>query len=87
MRTVGIRELKNNTSQILREVVETGAEVLITHHGKPIARFLPFTHNNSNDEHLRGIFTDVNSLAAEIGAQWPQGVDAVAAVNEQRRES
>lgn len=86
MRTIGIRELKNNTSQILREVIETGAEIVITHRGKPVARFLPVANIHVNDERLSGIFTDVNHLADEIGGQWPEGVDATTAVREQRRE-
>lgn len=39
-RTVGIRELKTHTSAILRSV-QDGAEIIITVHGRPVARIEP----------------------------------------------
>jgi prevent-host-death family protein len=41
MRSVGVRELKARTSAILREVQSTGTEILVTVHGRPIARIEP----------------------------------------------
>ena len=41
MPQVGIRELKNDTSEILRAVREEKAEYLVTHRGKPVAVILP----------------------------------------------
>jgi prevent-host-death family protein len=38
---IGIRELKNQASEILRAVREEGAEYVITHRGKPVAVLLP----------------------------------------------
>ena len=35
---VAIRELKNNLSKYLKQV-QTGEEIIVTTHGKPIARF------------------------------------------------
>jgi prevent-host-death family protein len=35
-KTVGIRELKNNTSRIV-EQVESGETITVTRHGKPVA--------------------------------------------------
>ena len=35
---VAIRELKNHLSKYLKQV-QTGAEIIVTTHGKPIARF------------------------------------------------
>lgn len=40
MRTVGAFEAKTQLSNLL-DVVERGEEVLITRHGKPIARLVP----------------------------------------------
>lgn len=39
MITAGIRDVKNNLSRILRNV-RNGEEVLVTDHGKPIARIV-----------------------------------------------
>jgi len=41
MPKVGVRELKNRTSEILRAVREEGAEYIITHQGRPTAILLP----------------------------------------------
>ncbi len=35
---VALHEAKNNLSSLIQEVEETGAEVVITRHGKPVAR-------------------------------------------------
>jgi prevent-host-death family protein len=45
-KTVGIRELKNNTSQII-ERVEAGETVTITRRGKPVATMVSSTTRSS----------------------------------------
>ncbi|MSQ27111.1 MAG: type II toxin-antitoxin system prevent-host-death family antitoxin [Dehalococcoidia bacterium] len=40
-RTVGVRELKTHTSALLRSVQEEGVEIIITVHGRPVARLEP----------------------------------------------
>lgn len=41
IKTIGIRELKNQTSGIVRQVREGSAEYIITHHGLPVAILRP----------------------------------------------
>jgi prevent-host-death family protein len=41
MPKVGVRELKNRASEILRAVREEGAEYIITYQGRPTAVLLP----------------------------------------------
>ncbi|NHZ72338.1 MAG: type II toxin-antitoxin system prevent-host-death family antitoxin [Aquificales bacterium] len=38
---IGVRELKNQTSSIVRQVREEAAEYVITHHGHPVAILRP----------------------------------------------
>jgi prevent-host-death family protein len=38
---IGIRELKNQTSSIVRRVREEAVEYVITHHGQPVAILRP----------------------------------------------
>jgi len=38
---VGIRELKNRTSEIVRAVRERGAQYIVTHQGRPVGLLLP----------------------------------------------
>ncbi len=87
MEVIGIRELKNNATQILRRVREEGAEYQVAYHGKVIARLVPVAaaHPAENEE-LEAIWTDLDELAIEISARWPEGVSAVEAVREARRE-
>jgi prevent-host-death family protein len=49
MPTVGVRELKNRASEILRTVREEGAEYLITHQGRPSAVLLPVDEDALED--------------------------------------
>lgn len=41
MPQVGIRELKNRTSEIVRAVRERGAQYIVTHQGHPVGVLLP----------------------------------------------
>jgi prevent-host-death family protein len=38
---VGVRELKNRTSEIVRAVRERGAQYIVTHQGHPVGLLLP----------------------------------------------
>ena len=53
---IGIRELKNQTSSIVRQVREQAAEYVITHHGQPVAILRPIrpedVENLQNQESL-----------------------------------
>ena len=40
-RTVAAREFKTHCLQLIREVGETGEEIIITRHKKPVARLAP----------------------------------------------
>lgn len=49
MPKVGVRELKNRTSEILRAVREEGAEYIITYQGRPAAVLLPIDEEELED--------------------------------------
>ncbi len=82
MVTVGVRELKQRTSELIRQVREQGIEILVTHHGRVVARIIPVA---PSQEETRHAWDDLDRLAAEIGQRWPQGVSAAQAVAEGRR--
>lgn len=86
MRTIGIRELKEHTSQILRRVRENKEEFQVTYHGRVVARLIPIAPSEATPQELGAIWTELDRLAAEIGAHWPEGVAAAEAVSEGRRE-
>lgn len=86
MVTVGVRELKQQTSKILRRVREEGETIQITYRGELIARLVPVNPPTPSAEEMSAIWADLDELTAEISAKWPEGVSAVEAVREVRRD-
>jgi len=86
MEVIGIRELKDHATQILRKVREEGAEYQVTYHGKVIARLVPTEPVPLSSIELDAAWADLDELAEEISKSWPEGVSAVDAVREVRRE-
>jgi prevent-host-death family protein len=84
MKTVGIRQLRQEASQLVRMVREEGREVQITYRGKPVALLIPVEHGSAEESDTNG-WSTLDRLAAEIGARWPAGVSAAEAVAEARR--
>lgn len=83
VRSVGIRELKQNASRIVRRVRETGEETAVTVRGEVVAVLAPVAPVVRRPS--RSAFVTLDRLAREIGRAWPKGVSAAAAVREQRR--
>ena len=72
MKSIGVRELKANISEILREVEEAGEVVEVTRHGRIVARLVPGSWAAPVDRDAGGAWSDLNALAAEISALWPR---------------
>lgn len=85
MVTVGVRELKQHTSRLLRRVREEGAIIEVTYHGEVIARLVPVAPPAAERD-VGAIWADLDQLTAEISAKWPEGVSAVEAVRDVRRD-
>ena len=83
MVTVGVRELKEQASELIRLVREEGREVQVTYRGKVVALLIPVEHARRK-EHEAAAWARLDHLAAEIGARWPNGVSAAEAVAEGR---
>jgi antitoxin (DNA-binding transcriptional repressor) of toxin-antitoxin stability system len=60
--------------------------VLVTHYGRPVARLLPILSEPAPEKESAKVWAELDQLAAEIGARWPEGVSATEAVAEGRRE-
>ncbi len=86
MASVGIRELKQNTSQVLRRVREKRERIQVTYRGEVVALLVPVTSSRSTTRKKadEAVWTDLEQLAAEIGAHWPKDVSAVQAIREDR---
>ena len=83
MVTVGVRELKQQASELIRKVREDGQEIQVTYRGKVVALVVPVKSPPQSESEEAWKRLDV--LAAEIGARWPDGVTSVEAVAEGRK--
>jgi len=92
MPTIGVRELRQQTSELLRRVQEEKAEYIITNQGQPVAILLPL-----DAEAVEQAILDVGKRGAARGwdayAQvvervreaWPADTDTQAALDDVRR--
>jgi prevent-host-death family protein len=94
MPQVGIRELKNDASEIIRAVREEQAEYVVTLRGRPVAMILPMAEGWQAAATERAVATTranadfwdrMAVLGAEIAAKWQSDKTAVELIEEQRR--
>ncbi len=83
MYTVGIRELKQHASELIRMVRENGSEIQVTYRGKVVALLVPVERVAGQEEDAAWV--EIDNLAAQIGSRWQAGVSASQAVAEGRR--
>jgi len=86
--TIGVRQLKNRTSSIIRAVREEMAEYVVTLRGEPVAVLRPLTDEET--QRLRRIEADetlaqMKTLAQDVAAAWTSSKTGVELVAEQRR--
>ena len=67
LKKIGIRELKNQTSSIVRRVREEAAEYVITLHGQPVAILRPIGTDDTEDMQKQRSLDSWHSLL-ELGA-------------------
>jgi len=85
MQTVGIRELKERASEILRLVRTEGASFEVTYHGRVIARLVPSTEPEGGASSA-AFWERWDQLTGQISSHWPADLTAVEAVRDERRE-
>jgi prevent-host-death family protein len=85
MQRIGIRELKEHASEVMRRVREERDSYVVTFHGRAIARIVP-TQEAADAVTPREWLGRWDELGKEISAGWPADVSAVDAVRDQRRE-
>ncbi len=89
MERVGVRELKNRATQIVRAVREEHAEYLVTVDGEPVAVLRPCEEADLRAERAAGWrrFIDrMQEVAERIGAEWQSEKGAVELLMEAREE-
>lgn len=75
MRTIGVRQLKNEATQIVRAVRDENAQFVITVNGQPVATLRPYSDRDIAGMHrtqAAAELTAIDRLAVEVGARWSE---------------
>jgi prevent-host-death family protein len=86
--SIGVRELKNQASRIVRAVREEMAEYVITVQGKPVAVLRPFTAEDAQQlrqSEIDEATAEMKQLARQVAAAWTSPKSGVKLIEEQRR--
>mgnify|MGYP002622311027 CR=1 FL=1 len=87
---IGVRELKNNASKIVRAVREEGAEYVVTVHGEPVAVLRPLAEVEEMQEldaEIAAEIAEMKQLAKEIAAGWKSEKSGLEILEEDRQAS
>jgi prevent-host-death family protein len=78
MSLIGVRELRERTSEVIRRVREEHVEYVVTYQGRPVAVILPLDTERAEAEMVQasksavlGDWERYEQLAREIRAAWP----------------
>lgn len=64
-------EFKAKCLKVMAQIAETGEEVVVTKHGKPVAKVVPASpHDQDLVGRLRGTAKIVGDIVAPTGEQW-----------------
>ena len=83
---IGVRELRQQATQILRRVQEEQEEYIITYRGRAVARLIPMKEEEQGRIEAQEVWAEMERLTEEVSARWPSDVSAVEAIREIRRE-
>ena len=86
--TIGVRELKNQASRVIRAVREEMAEYVITVRDEPVAVLRPLTDEDRQklrQAEVDNALAEMKALAQQVAAAWESPKSGVELVGEQRR--
>lgn len=89
-RRIGIRELKNELTDVIRRVGEERAEYTVTVHGRPVAVLRPLNSADAlveADDDVQKELAEMTELARLIGENWSSSKSAVELLEEMREET
>jgi len=80
MAVIGVRELREQATEVLRKVREEKAEYIITHQGRPVAMLLPVDEQaieavmlQAGKRSVSGGWDVYQRLADMLRQTWPSG--------------
>jgi prevent-host-death family protein len=85
---IGVRDLKNRASELVREVHERDAEYIVTLRGQPVAVLKPLSDKNEQElkrAERQEALSKLDELAEQIASAWQSPKSAVKLLEEQRR--
>lgn len=85
---VGVRELKNKATQLVRSVKD-GAEYVVTVNGTPVAVLRPYTPDDAAADRANSVedaLARLRETAAAISAHVPPGTSVVDILTQMREE-
>ena len=92
MSLIGVRELREQTSEVIRRVREERAEYVVTYQGRPVAVILPLDTAQAEAEMVKasknavlGNWERYERLADEIRRAWPADVSTQDLIDAVRR--
>ena len=83
---VGVRELRERTTEILKEVNEKGEIIQVTRHGRVLAHLVPPSKTPSKEEIERSL-ERLRRLSKKISERVTQPTDSSKLMQEERRWS
>jgi prevent-host-death family protein len=92
MSTIGVRELRQQASEVIRKVREEGAEYVVTYQGRPVAILLPLDAAQAEVEMVRAgkkaildNWARYERLAEELRRTWPADLSTQDLIDSIRR--
>ncbi len=84
MVTIDVKDLEEHPAEVVRQV-KNGETVRLVEGGRDVATITPVQRPYSEEEG-KAFLAELKRMAEEIGKHWPEGVSAVDAVRDVRRE-
>jgi prevent-host-death family protein len=92
MSLIGVRELRQQTSEVIRRVREDRAEYVVTYQGRPVAIILPLDAGRAEKEMAQASKKAVldnweryERLAEELRRAWPTALSTQDVIDSIRR--
>ena len=87
-KTFGIKELQRQLTQLVKQVRDQHAEIIITVDGNPCAILKPISSQdiqNSRSQSMLAFLQATKPLSVQVAEKWSSPLTAAEAVAEQRR--
>ena len=92
MSLIGVRELREQTSEVIRRVRQDRAEYVVTYQGRPVAIILPLDAGRAEREMVQaskkavlGGWERYERLAEELRRAWPTDLSTQDVIDSIRR--